>query len=372
MRQMSLETFARARAQLDAGLDREVVLAEASVDAPTWTREEESLLSELADEVERADFVNIEAYRRAYRAAWAELTEVATPDVPPAVENSTPLPLPAISPGRPPLLPKEEPTPSPQPLAEPLASPPVITEATDNPLNAPVKSPLPAWVERISAVQITDETLLTSELTERAKDPLPFTAPSSDPADEEITLVPAEYSATATGPVQVLAIKNPLPFQPSPLPATPRQESGAPYVSPPPPAPRNSSPEATALKLPWIPGPSPLPFRNISETPARPLAGDVPAATSPTDTARGSAGNPALRLTLEQYASLCAEIVVFPQRVEAIFLRYGLISQKERLAVDLAWQERLRRNATEYHEWQVLYQHYQAYWADSTRHDKPR
>ena len=67
-------TFARTRAQLDAGLDPEAVLAEASLGVATWIAAEEALLAELADDVERADFTHIEAYRRAYQDTWTELT----------------------------------------------------------------------------------------------------------------------------------------------------------------------------------------------------------------------------------------------------------------------------------------------------------
>jgi hypothetical protein len=72
-------------------------------------------------------------------------------------------------------------------------------------------------------------------------------------------------------------------------------------------------------------------------------------------------------LTLAQYASLCAELAVFPEEVEATFRRYGLQLLSDRLAVDLAWKERLRRNEEEYRRWQSLYQHYHAYWSDRAR-----
>jgi hypothetical protein len=74
-------------------------------------------------------------------------------------------------------------------------------------------------------------------------------------------------------------------------------------------------------------------------------------------------------LTLDQYASLCAELAVFPHHVEATFHRYGLASLRERLTVDLAWQERLRRNPTEHATWQELYRRYQAYWIHTAHHD---
>ena len=89
------------------------------------------------------------------------------------------------------------------------------------------------------------------------------------------------------------------------------------------------------------------------------------------ETAQDAPSDSTPNLTLEQYASLCAELAVFPRHVEAVFQRYGLVSLKKRLTLDLAWRERLRRDATEYQEWQRLYQRYQDYWADPTRREGP-
>jgi hypothetical protein len=191
MNPIDWDTFARVRAQMDAGLDRTVVLTEANIDAPTWMSEEEALLAALADDVERADFTTIEAFRAAYRITWTELTGLAMADALRAIESSSGQFPPSVS-------------------AEPAS---------------------PAEIQKAS-------------------------------------------------------------------------------------------------------GPAP-------------------------------------RLTLEQYASLCVEIAVFPRHIEAIFQRYGLVSQSQRLTLDLTWQERLRRNSTEYGEWQRLYQHYQAYWTDPARGDGP-
>ncbi len=89
MKQITWEKFARVRAQLDAGLDRDVVLAEGNLDAPTWMSEEEALLAALADDVERADFATMEAYRAAYGITWTELTGPALADTPQAIESSS-------------------------------------------------------------------------------------------------------------------------------------------------------------------------------------------------------------------------------------------------------------------------------------------
>jgi hypothetical protein len=83
--------------------------------------------------------------------------------------------------------------------------------------------------------------------------------------------------------------------------------------------------------------------------------------------AEGPAARPEAALTLAEYASLCAELAVFPQMSEQIFQRYGLAVVRERLAVDLGWQERLRRSASEYQEWNRLYQHYFARWSEKGR-----
>jgi hypothetical protein len=72
-------------------------------------------------------------------------------------------------------------------------------------------------------------------------------------------------------------------------------------------------------------------------------------------------------LSLERYASLCAELSVRPAESEAIFARHGLGAIRDRLGTDLAWQERLRKNPAEYRAWQELYQRYQIHWTEQRR-----
>ncbi|KYF46944.1 hypothetical protein BE04_47285 [Sorangium cellulosum] len=67
-------------------------------------------------------------------------------------------------------------------------------------------------------------------------------------------------------------------------------------------------------------------------------------------------------LSLAQYASLCAELAVFPWATEAIFQRYGLDTGEKRHAVDAAWKERLRRDRGQYESWQQMYRNYHDYW----------
>jgi hypothetical protein len=78
------------------------------------------------------------------------------------------------------------------------------------------------------------------------------------------------------------------------------------------------------------------------------------------------------KLSLEQYASLCAELAVFPQHVEAIFERYQLLDLRERQTEDLGWQDRLRRNVAEQQEWQARYSAYFTYWSERAGHGPRR
>lgn len=77
-------------------------------------------------------------------------------------------------------------------------------------------------------------------------------------------------------------------------------------------------------------------------------------------------------LSLEQYAALCAELAASPTNTDAVFARYNLATQRERLEVDLAWRDRLRQNHAEYHKWHELYQRYLAYWQDVVRRGATR
>lgn len=72
-------------------------------------------------------------------------------------------------------------------------------------------------------------------------------------------------------------------------------------------------------------------------------------------------------LMLSQYASLCAELAAMPGSSEQTFARYGLAALRDRLMLDLGWQERLRLNPAEYAEWQRLYQHYHRYWSEQAK-----
>jgi hypothetical protein len=75
---------------------------------------------------------------------------------------------------------------------------------------------------------------------------------------------------------------------------------------------------------------------------------------------------------MAQYASLCAELAVFPAATEQIFQRYGLTAASQRVSIDRAWKARLQSNAVEHKEWTQLYQHYHAVLTEQARRGGPR
>ncbi len=58
------------------------------------------------------------------------------------------------------------------------------------------------------------------------------------------------------------------------------------------------------------------------------------------------------RLTLDMYASLCAELSVFPERVPDILKKYGIADEAGRRGVDREWAERLSAHPETQELWQ--------------------
>lgn len=58
------------------------------------------------------------------------------------------------------------------------------------------------------------------------------------------------------------------------------------------------------------------------------------------------------RLTLDTYASLCAELSVFPERVPVILKKYGIADEAARRGVDREWAERLSTHPETQDLWQ--------------------
>lgn len=100
----------------------------------------------------------------------------------------------------------------------------------------------------------------------------------------------------------------------------------------------------------------PLGWRNDVPAPAPPPVVHPPASltsksgTKPSadnDIAQAVASLPFPPLTLEQYASLRAELTVWPEQADAILLRYHVPSQTARQALCEHWEKRFAKNGGE-------------------------
>ncbi|AUX21778.1 uncharacterized protein SOCEGT47_022660 [Sorangium cellulosum] len=95
-----------------------------------------------------------------------------------------------------------------------------------------------------------------------------------------------------------------------------------------------------------------------SGAPAAPALPFSPAARAAPDAPSSAAPAPAL--SLEQYASLCADLAASPGDAEALFARYGLGRPEARLAVDGFWRDRLARDPAAHRRWRELYRQHRS------------
>ncbi|MFT3769183.1 MAG: hypothetical protein QM820_27405 [Minicystis sp.] len=169
----------------------------------------------------------------------------------------------------------------------------------------------------------------------------PATPPAAKPA---VAPVDPSLSGTVAGVISPFAAgATPLPFQPSAAaparPAGPQASGGLPF-------------QASASKRP-------------SEAPP---AGSPAARPSPSaaDHAPAAAPAPATRLTLEQFASLTAEIAVSPQAAAQIRARYGFDEAGYRAEAE-AHRQRFHADKALHNRYLELFQSYRDYVARSKR-----
>lgn len=219
---------------------------------------------------------------------------------------------------------------------------------------------------------------VTATTSPFAKAPLPFskaTAGRAAPQPAEAPPPPpANLDATAIGSISPFA--SALPFDAG---APSRLEESAPS----PPVVRMAKPSRLDRTADEVVSPfqsKPLPFQQPQQ-PQQPQAAPSPPAVEPIppstpSSSRGAPASakpptsspsealqrPATRgLSIEQYASLCAELATYPAQTEQVFLRYHLVSAQDRAAVDSEWRARLAKDPAEYKRWHELYWHYCTY-----------
>ena len=196
--------------------------------------------------------------------------------------------------------------------------------------------------------------------------------PTSQPKAAPVSAPPSEGPIASMGstgdvPADLLAriARGPTPFQVAP--STPAQASrGATGASEP-------GKSASGGTLPVAPRTTRPPDGMTMDVPTdlvtKIARGSTPFPNGPMS--GGGATPPAPSLTLEQHASLSAELTVFRDRTEAVFAKYHLSDLRQRATIESAWRDRLQKNPTEEREWQRLREHYVAYWTAAKRRGGP-
>lgn len=78
----------------------------------------------------------------------------------------------------------------------------------------------------------------------------------------------------------------------------------------------------------------------------------------------------AAKLTLATYASLCAELEVFPEAADRAYGKYGLHHPLARQAERASWEAHLASNPEAQAEWKEHYEHFLSHWSTMKRSRK--
>ncbi|KYF70856.1 HEAT repeat domain-containing protein [Sorangium cellulosum] len=181
---------------------------------------------------------------------------------------------------------------------------------------------------------------------------------------------PPSESAGRTLSAPLVPVASALPFRPAKSPPEQGVENTAQLSG----HPLDSDTDSTmTISTPVIPSGPVMPFRRPDDGSGPPSSRSPPtveqvhgpgsrSSPAPSPSREPASSGAETILSLAQYASLCAELAVFPWATETIFQRYGLDTGEKRHAVDAAWKERLRRDRGQYDSWQQMYRNYHDYW----------
>jgi len=361
---LTIERYAGIRAEMEAGRLRDEVLAGAGVTVDTWMAEQRSWLQKMSAELERGRFELSNRYTKAFLERQSALAEAkpAPVDAQPAKARTE---APAEGTGVPPTLPRV-----PEPVSTPPEEKPSIAVAS-------VDLSSIAWVARLPADTDVEATLppIVHDLPPKTLPFQPGAAPpertdapplpttNARPVRDRLAETMHDDSAEDVGAItlppigpSLISARPALPFQqrPDDDEDNPQKRTTFARAAASPPE-RRSDPEGvdlagmTMLGAPLVPRGPPLPFASTQDAGRTADEDDSDSPTLPPP-----AGGPSL--TLETYASLCAELARSPGEAERIFTRYGLASLEKRMVVDAMWKERLRKEPKLYQEWRQLYQ----------------
>ncbi len=310
---LAIERFATMSADIEAGGARDEVLAREGLSLAAWTRAQESWLGKMADEAARKRFELTNRYNAAFVAQRRSLDGSAR-----RAEQKN----------------KKGPIAAPAKVA--LASPPFVAPPPS------FVAPGPAFVAPPAPFGAAPAKVAA---------PAKIAAPAPIAAPGRIAMPTMELPAFGAIPAPSVVASSP----PTHLGGTVAAELISPFVSGAPLPFRTTSIGNAA--------PAPPAASNLEGLPFRSTAGPAPAPLAP---AAVAAPSRAARFTLEQFASLSAEIAVAPAAVAQVRGRYGLEEASHRAEAE-EWGRRFAADRELFVRYSALFQSYRDWLTRSGR-----
>jgi hypothetical protein len=342
--EFTLERCAELQAEIDAGRRRDEVLAQAGMSPEEWTEAQTAWLDKMSSELTVGRFELTRRYTRAFtehqRALTAPAAKAAVKPTLVEVENERPE--------------------AKVPVAErEIAPPPIVPPAMAVPAAPEKPSP---WTHGAAAKAAESSAPTTLEgVKSPLHQPLPFRAP--DPS--------ASMNATVAGAISPFAAAPALPFAPTAAPAPSASGPASTRTPPKPPPPPNAPvapPQAAKVPVPksdlnsTIAAGQMSPFAAGAALPFAPKG--TPAAGTSAIMAAPVQPPPANvdpgGLTLEQHASLCAELVRAPTQTAEILSRYR-VTPERKAEMDRFWKARFAAEPALEKKWYEAYHLYFAF-----------
>lgn len=338
---LSLERYAELRAEMDSARLRDEVLIQAGLTTEEWISIQREWLERMSKELVQNRFELTNRYTQAFMARRKLIAKVF---------SDAAQPRPALSAAEQVLV-----TPAPiAPIAESVQQPSQVLPAADD-MPSSRQMPMSPAALRLSTAEQTlsfDPQLLSAELpfATAAQNLSPSAYALALPVSAALPKLPSSLEAGSTMDISELLRHNPaLPFAPpprpdAPVPSVPGPKGAAVDT-------QNSTPIAAPVQssLPFTPSP-----------PHRPefAAAAAPRQRSLTSMFEALPSVPVIpSLTLEQHASLCAELAFAPARAAYILERYH-ISAAVKAELDQQWQARFKGEPAIEQKWHDAYQTY--------------
>jgi len=358
---ISLELFAKLRARLDEGDKLDELLAAEGLSVEVWHRGQRGWLTRMGAEAVCKRHIITPRYQQLYLAERPALF-AKPPAAPAEVINETEAGL-NIDYGRA------------VPFMDGLVTAPVSTEGAAAPRDqvdaAPIEEPIEEPIEKQSGATQFMSALPDSEV-------LPFlSTDDASPAESEPASPPSAspYNRVVEPPLAPPVPSPPVPSPPVPSPPVPSPPVPSPPAAPPapppmavqqpaqqaPPAVSSGVDETVVVGEVFLDLGAVLPFGGDSAMPGSAIDELAPVAATDLDGTAigqpayvaeealpfGAAAHAPVRLSCEQYASLSAELAVFPERTEATLARYGINSPAQHQRLVEQWRERFARDPAE-------------------------